>query len=160
MRKTRLIMAVLMLALVSLSCNFLMGKGKSTPTEAPVQTDQGAAPEELAPPSTDEAPALDIPALDLPAVKTDFPLPDNSVNLMDLGNGSINFQVKMSAEDAIGFYRDSFGKLGYKEREINTAISDGTFSLVFDGHSSGKAIVLQGVDMGGTLNINIRLEDI
>jgi hypothetical protein len=33
--------------------------------------------------------------------------------------------------------------------------------MVFDGHSSGKSVVIQGVDLGsGTLNINIRLENV
>ena len=82
-------------------------------------------------------------------------------NFTDMGNGAINFQAKIGLQDAISFYRDSFGKLGYKEREINTAITDSTFSLVFDGHANGKAIVVQGVDLGsGSTNINIRFEDI
>jgi hypothetical protein len=33
--------------------------------------------------------------------------------------------------------------------------------MVFDGHESGKAIVVQGVDLGdGMVNISIRLEDV
>jgi hypothetical protein len=33
--------------------------------------------------------------------------------------------------------------------------------MVWDGHPSGKAIVVQGVDLGdGSVNVNIRLEDV
>jgi len=46
------------------------------------------------------------------------------------------------------------------EREINTTIEDATFSMVFDGPPSGKAIVIQGVNLGEAVNINIRFEDI
>lgn len=95
------------------------------------------------------------------ATQTDFPLPENISNLTDLGNGAINFQTTITITEAIAFYRDAFSKAGYTEREINTAITDETFNLVFDGHTSGKAIIVQGVDLGaGSINISIRLEDI
>ncbi len=79
---------------------------------------------------------------------------------MDLGNGAINFQTKLSLQETLTFYREAFAQAGYTEREINTAITDSTFSLVFDGHASGKAIVLQGVDLGGSTNVNLRFEDL
>jgi len=92
---------------------------------------------------------------------TEFPLPENIGNFSDLGNDEINFQTKMSLEEAAAFYRDAFSKAGYSERQINTVFSDTTFNMVFDGHPSGKAIVVQCVDLGnGNLNINIRFEDI
>ena len=92
---------------------------------------------------------------------TKFPLPSSVSNFTDMGNGGINFQTKTSLKDAIAFYREAFTKAGYKERSINTAITDTTFSMVFDGHASGKAIVIQGVDLGGgNTNINIRFEDV
>jgi hypothetical protein len=56
---------------------------------------------------------------------------------------------------------DSFTSSGYTERTILTVTSETTFSMVFDGHESGQAIVVQGVDFGdGTVNVNIRLEDV
>jgi hypothetical protein len=92
---------------------------------------------------------------------TEFPLPTNISGFTDLGDGAINFQTKISVQEAVSFYRESFAKQGYKERTINASITDTTLSLVFDGHASGKAIVVQGVDMGGgVLNINIRFEKI
>ncbi len=90
-----------------------------------------------------------------------FPMPPNVSNLTDLGSGSINFQTSMSLKDVIAFYRDAFTKKGLTERTANTAITDTTFSLVFDGDPSGKAIVVQGVDLGnGTTNVNIRYENV
>src|SRR3989304_4348511 len=77
-----------------------------------------------------------------------------------LGDGPINFQTDMNLTDTIAFYREAFTKLGYTERTINTAITDTTFSMVFDGHASGKAIVIQGVDLGGSTNVHIRFEAI
>ncbi|HEY4723218.1 MAG TPA: hypothetical protein VII92_15290 [Anaerolineae bacterium] len=91
---------------------------------------------------------------------TDFPLPSNVTNFTDLGDSAINFQTDMNLTDSIAFYRDAFTSQGYTERTINTAITDTTFSMVFDGHASGKAIVIQGVDLGGSTNVNIRFEAI
>lgn len=89
---------------------------------------------------------------------TEFPLPPKVSNFTDLGDGAINFQTDMSLKDTIAFYREAFTSQGYTERTINTAITDTTFSMVFDGHASGKAIVIQGVDLGGSTNVNIRFE--
>ncbi len=91
---------------------------------------------------------------------TEFPLPDKVTNFTDLGDSAINFQTDMSLNDSIAFYREAFVKLGYTERTINTAITDAPFSMVFAGHASGKAIVIQGVDLGGNTNINIRFESL
>ncbi len=92
---------------------------------------------------------------------TKFPLPSSVSNFTDTGNGSINFQTDMSLKDAISFYREAFTKEGLKERTINTAITDTTFSMVFDGDPSGQAVVIQGVDLGnGKTNVNIRYEKV
>jgi hypothetical protein len=92
--------------------------------------------------------------------KNGFPMPDGAINITNIG-GSTNFQVKMSLAEAMKFYKDAFTKSGYKERAILTVTSDTTFSMVFDGHKSGKAIVIQGVDMkDGSVNINICLESV
>ena len=92
---------------------------------------------------------------------TKFPLPSNVSNFTDTGNNSINFQTSMSLKDTIAFYRDALTKAGLTERTINTAISDTTFSMVFDGDPSGQAVVVQGVDLGnGKTNVNIRYEKV
>ncbi len=92
---------------------------------------------------------------------TKFPLPSSVSNFTDMGSGSINFQTDMSLKDTIAFYRNAFGKQGLTERTINTAITDTTFSMVFDGDPSGQAGVIQGVDLGGgKTNVNIRYEKV
>ena len=93
--------------------------------------------------------------------ETEFPLPANVDNFMDLGDGAINYQTSMSLNDVVKFYRDAFASAGYAERDITTSITDTTFSIVWDGHPNGKAIVVQGVDLGdGTVNVNVRFEDV
>jgi hypothetical protein len=95
------------------------------------------------------------------AYDTQFPLPASVSNFTDTGNDSINFQTKSSLLDMVAFYRAAFSEAGLSERSITTAITETTFSLVFDGDPSGKAVVVQGVDMGnGTTNVNIRYEDV
>jgi hypothetical protein len=92
---------------------------------------------------------------------TEFPLPENFSQLTDTGSGTVNFQTNLGIEETISFYRQTFSDIGYMERTINTAITETTFSIVFDGHDSGQAIIIQGVDLGdGNTNISIRFEDI
>ncbi len=87
-------------------------------------------------------------------------MPDGATNVQEIG-GTTNFQVKMTLDEAMKFYMEALTREGYTERPILTVTSETTFSMVFDGHESGKAIVVQGVDMGdGTVNVNIRLEDV
>ncbi len=92
---------------------------------------------------------------------TKFPLPSSVVNFTPTGNGSINFQTKMSLNDTISWYRAAFTKQGLTERTDHTAITASTFSMVFDGDPSGQAVVIQGVDLGnGLTNVNIRYEKV
>lgn len=89
---------------------------------------------------------------------TEFPLPSLVTNFTALGDGEINFLAVLSLKDTLAFYRAAFTKQGYTERKALTVTSDTSFSMVFDGHPSGKAIVIQGVAQGGNTNVNIRLE--
>jgi len=91
---------------------------------------------------------------------TIYPLPASVKNFTG-GGETVNFQTDMNLKDTLAFYRKEFANMGLKERAVNTAITDATFSLVFDGHASGKAVVIQAVALGATsTNINIRLEKI
>ncbi|KAA3648174.1 MAG: hypothetical protein DWQ07_04040 [Chloroflexi bacterium] len=93
-------------------------------------------------------------------VETEFPVPEDASNLAIL-SGSTNFTTGLTIEEAVEFYRTEFDAQGYTERTLLTVIEEGTVNLVFDGHSSGQAIVVQMVDLGplGT-NVNVRLEDV
>ena len=167
-RHILIVITVLLLAL--LACNTLLGGSISVSTEQPATEapigdggDGGTAPTEP-PIELPTQPPVEAPTK--PPIggggggnfNTEFPLPDDVSSFIDLGDGQINFQTGMSLSDTMAFYRDAFGKEGYTERELLTVTSDSTFSMVFDGHASGKSVVIQGVDLGGSTNVNIRLE--
>jgi hypothetical protein len=90
---------------------------------------------------------------------TGFPMPDDATNVANVG-GTTNFQTGLSLKDAVVFYQDAFTKKGYTERTILHVESETAFSIVFDGDPSGEATVVQGVDLSGSTNVNIRLESI
>jgi len=91
---------------------------------------------------------------------TEFPLPDDVQNFTGSGE-QVNFASEMTLEQTVDFYRRVFAEMGLTERTINTSITESTFSMVFDGHANGNALVIQGVDLGnGTTNINMRFEDV
>lgn len=94
---------------------------------------------------------------------TEFPLPGGVeclVTLASPGNEAINFQIKGTLADAIAFYRQALSTQGLREGSLYTVITPQVFSLVFTGRSDGQDVVLQGVDLGDRVNINIRLETV
>jgi hypothetical protein len=152
MKYSRIYLAVLVLVLTSLACQAVGGGSDNTPA-APPPADN-ALPTE--PQSTPIPPDDDNAA----AVETDFPMTSDAYNVTEAG-GSLIFFTKLSQEDVMSFYRDEYTAKGYTERELLTVVSDGVFSMVFDGDPSGKAVVIQSVDMGdGSRTISIRLEDV
>ena len=152
MKHKRLFLFLAVLMFVSFACGLFSGGGN----------DPGVSP----PPQGNEAPS-GAPQQEVPAPSgsgdydTEFPIPPRVENFMDLGDGAINYQTTMKLNDVVTFYRDAFEAAGYDERDITTSITDTTFSIVWDGHPSGRAIVVQGVDLGnGTVNVNVRFEDV
>jgi hypothetical protein len=147
MKKFTVLFAILALATASLACQVLSGGGDSSPS-APVQDMEGFPSDSSGSPGGSSA-----------GGQSEFPMPNGAKNVISVA-GSLNYQTNMSLEEVMAFYRDAYGKQGYIERPILTVVSDGVFSMVFDGHPSGQAVVIQGVDLGdGTMNVNIRLED-
>ncbi len=154
-KKLSILFAILVLVLASLACQTLSGGGDAP--ELPAPSDDGGV--EVAPQENDDSES-ESESSGESGVESEFPIPNGAMNVQDLG-GSTNFQVKMTLDEAMKFYMDSLTSEGYTERPILTVTSETTFSMVFDGHESGKAIVVQGVDMSdGTVNVNIRLEDV
>ena len=148
----RLFLVLIALVLASLACS-LFGGGDSGSDASPPSAGDSAPGEEVQP----EAPAPSNSG----KYETDFPMPPKAENFMDLGDGAVNYQTPMKLTDVVDFYRGEFERAGYDERDITTVINDTTFSIVWDGHPSGKAIVVQGVDLGnGTVNVNVRFEDV
>jgi hypothetical protein len=157
MKKYSILLAIIVLVLASLACQTLTGGGEApgvqqNEPELP-QTDGGEIP--TAPPVTTDDGGITIGG------KSEFPMPADAINVINMGSDVLNFQTKLTLDEGMSFYRDEFGKLDYTERDILTVTSDTIFSMVFDGHASGKAITVQGVDLGdGTINISITLSDI
>jgi hypothetical protein len=148
MKKISVLLAIIVFVLASIACQSLSGVA----TEVSVPSNDGGA--EVAPAASSEGDG------GVSDVESEFALPDGATNIQNMG-GSTNFQVKMSMDEVMKFYMDIFTRSGYTERAILTVTSETTFSMVFDGHESGQAIVIQGVDFGdGTVNVNIRLEDV
>ena len=154
MKHYRIFITITALVLASLACNALTGsddQDTETIPDAPTleQTDP------IAPSSANDNGSKDD------VVSTDFPVTEDAFNFTDMGDGSIVFFTKMSSEDVMKFYRDEYKAKGYTERDILTTVFEGGFSIVFDGDPSGKAVVIQSVDMGdGSRTVAIRLEDV
>ena len=149
--KKKLWIVVIMVSTLAL----LAACGGSPAADPAPSAPEAAAPVAEAPPEEAE-PAPEVAPEE--EMSSDFPLPDDAENLMDLGDGAINFQTSLSIPDVVTFYRFAFPD--YMEREILTVVEDASLNLVFDGHASGKAIVIQGFPMGEGVNVSIRFEDV
>lgn len=92
---------------------------------------------------------------------TVFPLPDDVQSFTGQGGETaVNYQTSLTLDEVMAFYRQELTSQGLTERELLTVASDTTFSFVFDGAGNGKAVVVQGVDLTSSVNVNIRFEDI
>ena len=152
MKYYRILLVLTVLVAASLACNALAG-GKddlAAPESSGNQVEQGTdAP----------APANSGDSSNSVTTNTDFPITADAYNSIEIGDGSLLYYTKMSQDDVLKFYRDEYASRGYTERELLTTISDGVFSIVFDGDPSGKDVVVQSVDLGdGSRTVAIRLE--
>lgn len=144
MKHDRIFLALIVLVLASLACQTLTGGGNDNPNNLESPT-IGAPPDGSA---TNQQ------------ISTEFPMTADAYNITEV-SGSLIFYTKLSSEETMKFYRDEYRARGYTEREILTVVSDGTFSMVFDGDPSGKAVIIQSVDLGdGSRTVAIRLEDV
>lgn len=150
MRQMRIYLAIAVLVLASLACQTLTGG----PNNGSPSTGGGTQ-------ATEESNGNESTGGSSSDVQTDFPLTPDAYNITEIGDGSLLYYTKLSADEAMEFYRDEYTAQGYTEREILTVVSEGTFSMVFDGDPSGKAVVVQSVDLGdGSRTIAIRLEEV
>ncbi len=157
MKKYSVLLAILALVLASLACQTVLGGGSDIEQiESLPPVDNSGDTTIATPEATDESvdPGFSVGG------DSEFPMPDDATNVVSVA-GTVNFQTKLSLEEVMAFYRDTYGKQGLTERELLTTVTDGVFSFVFDGDPSGQAIVIQGVDLGdGTVNVNISLQDV
>jgi hypothetical protein len=163
MKKINGFLALFALVLSSLACQTVTGGGDPglqplPPVDDTEDFQPAPATEEYFDDSSDDDSSDDDSSFSFG--DSDFPMPDDASNVVSVA-GTTNFQTSLSFDDTLKFYRDYYGSQGYTERELLTTITDGVFSIVFDGDPSGQAIVIQGVDLGdGTVNVNISLQDI
>lgn len=129
----------------SLACKALSGDGTETqPQPLPPVENPGDQPSDQSPSTQGDS---------------EYPMLSDASNVVDTA-GVVTYQTEFSLTEVIDFYRDTLSSQGYTERSINTAITDVTFNLVFDGHPSGQALVIQGTDLGnGSVNVTIFLQD-
>ncbi|MGB3494054.1 MAG: hypothetical protein WBA57_15090 [Elainellaceae cyanobacterium] len=168
--RRRAIHGAIALTVTTLSCIALPEKAGAvslTPVSSELSLEalghqHGRSPSSSKPESTVLHPSLS-PLLVSQSLNTEFPLPSsvrNFENMQGSGEAAINFQTDLNLNQAIAFYRQQLGRLGLTERSVNTAITDGTFSLIFDTWSNGKPVVVQGVSMGRSTNISLRLDNL
>lgn len=149
MKKYRVLLVIALLVFASLACQAL-SRGGAAPAGSPDSGDANSPSS-----SQDEGNGAGSSS-DL-----DFPITRDAYNVLDVGDGTLLYYTKMSREDVMKFYRDEYDSRGYTENELLTVVSDGVFSMVFEGDPSGKSIVIQSVDLGdGSRTVTIRLEDV
>jgi hypothetical protein len=156
MKQYRIALALTVLVLASFACQTLMGGRDEAPNAPGVSTEPALDQAEptATPPDTNDNGGSDA------TVSTDYPMTEDAFNVTEVG-GSLVYYTNMSMEDLMKFYRDEYTAKGYTEREALTTVSDGIFSMVFDGDPSGKAVVIQSVDLGdGSRTVSIRMEDV
>ena len=152
MKHYRVYLAIAILVLSSLACQALLGDRNETPTSPSVEPNTN--PDVTQPVPTDSDNNMDG------TTSSDFPMTADASNVTEV-NGTLIFTTKLSLEDTMKFYRDEYLSRGYTERELLTVVSEGTFSMVFDGDPSGKAVVIQSVDLGdGSRTVTVWLEDV
>ena len=153
MKYYRISIAIALLVLASLACQAMTGGSQSTVVAPP-------ASDSTNPGATQSITTASSQENEDSTIATDFPMTPDAYNVTQAA-GSLIFYTKLSLEDTMKFYRDEYTSKGYTEREVLTTVSDGIFSMVFDGDPSGKAVVIQSVDLGdGSRTVSIRLEEV
>jgi hypothetical protein len=162
-----ILIALATILLASLACNTIMGGGATTrPTEVIIEPTAEEPIIDVFPTETQPGEVATKPPIGGGDTggggnpQSEWPLPGTVTNFVEAG-GSTNFQTDMAFDDVVKFYQTEFANAGYTERDLLHVVSTGVFSMVFDGHSSGQQIAVQGVDLGdGTVNVNISLQTI
>ena len=154
MKYRRVYLALSVLMLASLACQTLSGGGGGGGGDQPTVATNTGDSNPPAMPTTESGSSGGGATSD-----SGFPITADAFNITELGDGSLLYYTKLSLEEVMAFYRAEYTSQGYTEREILTVVSDGTFSMVFDGDASSKAVVIQSVDLGdGSRTVSIRLE--
>ncbi len=160
--------ALATLLLASLACNTIMGGSSVTQaTDEPfvIEPTVGEPQIDIFPTETEPGEVATKPPIGGGDTgggnpESEWPLPGNVINYTFVA-GNTNFQTDYTFDDVLTFYTDEFTNAGYTERDLLHVVTDGVFSMVWDGHASGQQIAVQAVDLGdGTVNVNISLQTI
>jgi len=163
MKHHRIYLAIAMLILATLACQAVTGGGDRDVDDRAPATESIIQPQDTLPTEIPTEPPVENNNDSNPdsTVSSQFPMTDDAFNVVEVGDGSLVYYTKLSAEAAMQFYRDEYTSRGYTERDELTIVADDFFSMVFDGDPSGKSVVIQSVDLGnGSRTIAIRLEDV
>jgi hypothetical protein len=145
MKKYNILLAMIALVLSSLACQTIMGGGNDGGYETPVDS---------APTSTSGEDSGDVTV----GGDSEFPTPSDAFNVVSAPD-TVVFQTKLSSDDVIKFYQDEFGNLGYTEDSSMAVNFGGAFTMGFDGHESGRKIVIGGAPAGdGSTAVTITLQ--
>jgi hypothetical protein len=137
MKKYSFLLAVIALVLSSLACQTIMGGGNGV--NAPGGNNGGAAT--AAPAATDSGNITVGGA-------SPFPVASDATNVVSTPE-TVTYQTKLTSDQIIKFYQDEFGKKGYTEDKSMSVNFNGAFTMGFDGHESGKKIIIGGAPLGG-----------
>jgi hypothetical protein len=140
MKKYSILLAITALIVASLACQTLMGGGgNSDDTQVqplpPVDSGDSSQPTEESSNSGDSG--FGDPS------QSPFPLPSDAYNI-GVSSEVVAYQTNLSTDEVIKFYQDEFGKLGYTEDTSQALNFSGVFTMVFNGHESGRQIFIAG----------------
>ena len=159
----RIYLAIAILILATLACQAVTGGGDRDVDDRAPATESIIQPQDTLPTEipTEQPVENNNDSNPDSTISSQFPMTDDAFNVVEVGDGSLVYYTKLSAEAAMQFYRDEYTSRGYTKRDELTIVADGLFSMVFDGDPSGKSVVIQSVDLGdGSRTIAIRLEDV
>jgi len=168
-RNNRLLIRAVLILAITMACGLVKKEdtqelaqqaGDSAVVDTNSENAGEESPKQEATEPTENAPAPEQESDADAGGETAFPVTEDATNL-SATEDSVNFQTGMSLNEAMEHYRRVFSGQGLTEDGLLTVTSETTFSMVFKGSPDGRAVVIQGVDLGnGSTNINIRYEDI
>jgi hypothetical protein len=148
MKKYSILLALIALVLSSLACQTVMGRGDNDYDAAPTYDANASTPT----PGTNEDGDVTIGG------ESSFPVPSDAFNTVSTPD-TVVYQTKLSSDEVVKFYQDEFGKLGYTEDPDMAVNFAGAFTMGFDGHESGRKIVIGGAPVGdGSTSVTVTLQ--
>ena len=154
MKKYNILLAITALIIASLACQTLMGGGDNS-NDTQVQplppVDNGGDAQSTEESTTDSGDAT-------LGNESPFPMPSDAFNVASTAD-VLAYQTNLSSDDVIKFYQDEFGKAGYTEDASFSMNFNGVFTLAFNGHESGKQILVAGAPTGdGSVSVTVTFQ--